>query len=105
MLTLREAALLLGLPLLALLPAALLAGGCTDEAAKASKGVSIDAGSPSSCVLGTRACGCTASGGCDPGMLCNTGRCYPAEGTSNEPEDPDVRPPRPAPVSPPPSAP
>jgi hypothetical protein len=91
------------LPLLALLPAALLAGGCADEAAQAGEDVASDAGSPRSCVLGTRACGCTTSGGCDPGLLCNTGRCYPTEGTSDEPEDPDVRPPMPAPVLPPPT--
>ena len=93
---------LLGWSLLALVPTGLLVGGCTDEAPKSSKGVAIDAGSPSSCVLGTRACRCTSSGGCDPGLLCNTGRCYPAEGTNDEPADPDLRPPMPAPVIPPP---
>jgi len=97
-------ALLIALPLLALLPAGLLLGGCTDEAAKASKSVAVDAGSPSSCVLGTRACGCTTSGGCDPGLLCNAGRCYPAEGTSSEPDDSNLRPPTPAPVIPPPTS-
>jgi hypothetical protein len=92
------------LSLLALLPAALLVGGCTDESAKSNKGVAIDAGSPSTCLLGTRACGCTTSGGCDPGLLCNTGRCYPTEGTNSEPDDANLRPPMPAPVvQPPPS--
>src|SRR5215510_12758135 len=94
---------LLGFFLISLLPAGLLVGGCTDEAAKASKGVAIDAGSSSTCVLGTQACGCTTSGACDPGLLCNAGRCYPAEGTSAEPDDPDVRPSMPAPVIQPPT--
>ena len=55
-------------------------------------------------MFGTRACGCTSSGGCDPGLLCNAGRCYDAEGTSLEPADPDLRPPTPAPVIQPPPA-
>src|SRR3954469_3222300 len=106
MLDLRQAAaarrgslvLILGLPLLALLPAGLLVGGCTDEAAKASQPVPVDAGSSSPCVLGTLACGCSTSGSCEPGLLCNTGRCYPAEGTNSEPDDSNLRPPTPAPV-------
>jgi hypothetical protein len=93
---------LLGLALLALLPAGLLVGGCTDEAPKSSKGAVIDAGSSRACVLGTRGCGCTTSGGCDPGLLCNTGLCYPTEGSHNEPDDSDLRPPMPAPVDQPP---
>lgn len=99
---LQHPALLLAIPALALLPAGLLLGGCTDESAKASKAVAIDAGSSSPCALGTRACGCTTSGSCDPGLLCNTGRCYPAEGTNSEPDEPDLRPPTPAPVIQPP---
>ncbi|HEU4578175.1 MAG TPA: hypothetical protein VFS67_07975 [Polyangiaceae bacterium] len=98
-------ALLLGLPLLALLPAGLLIAGCTDEAPRSSPGLTSDAGSTKSCVLGSSGCGCTSSGGCDPGLLCNTGRCYPAEGTEQEPDDPYVRPTMPAPVSQPDSSP
>lgn len=95
-------ALLLGLPVLALLPAGLLVWGCTDEATPSNKPVASDAGTSSSCVLGTRACGCTSTGGCDPGLLCNAGRCYDAEGTQDEPMDPNLRPPMPAPVIQPP---
>ena len=95
----RVSLALLAIPLLALLPVGLLLAGCTDEAAKTSQEGVIDAGARSPCVLGTRACGCTSSGGCDPGLLCNTGRCYSAEGTNDEPDDPNLRPPTPAPVS------
>jgi hypothetical protein len=92
--------LLLGLALLAPLPAALLVAGCTDAAPRSSKSLPIDAGSSTRpCVLGSRRCACTSTGGCDPGLLCNTGLCYPAEGTNEEPADPDVRPPMPVPVS------
>jgi hypothetical protein len=93
---------LLAIPLLALLPAGLLVGGCADDAAKTSTNLAVDAGAPSSCALGTRACGCTSSGGCDPGLLCNTGRCFSAEGTNSEPDDSNLRPPTPAPVIQPP---
>jgi hypothetical protein len=95
---LRGSLALLAIPLLALLPAGLLVGGCAEDAAKTSTNVAIDAGAPSSCVLGTRACGCTSSGGCDRGLLCNTGRCFPAEGTNSEPDDSNLRPATPAPV-------
>jgi hypothetical protein len=41
---------------------------------------------------GTRACACTDTGGCVPGLLCNSWRCLDAEGTEPAPLDPDVRP-------------
>lgn len=99
----RVSLALLAFPLLALLPVGLLLGGCADDEAKPSTQLVIDAGAPSTCVLGTRACGCTSAGGCDPGLLCNTGRCFPAEGTNREPDDSNLRPPTPAPVSLPPA--
>ena len=91
-------ALLLVLPLLALLPPALLVEGCADTPAAQSQPVALDAGASSSCTLGTRGCGCTTAGGCDPGLLCSAGRCYDTEGSKDEPADPNLRPPTPAPV-------
>jgi len=88
----RRAAALswLALPVLALLPVAFQVSGCShDNAAPAQPGT--DAG-VTACLLGKRACECTASGGCDPGLLCSAGRCFDTEGTKNEPPDPDVRP-------------
>ena len=93
----RSPALLLALPLIAvlgaLLPVGMLLAGCTDEASHPAQ-LKPDAGAPQ-CMPGARACACTDTGGCLPGLLCNSGRCYDAEGTAPEPMDPDVRPPIP----------
>jgi len=91
----RSPARLLVLPLIAvlgaLLPAGLLLAGCTDEASHPAQ-LKPDASAPQ-CMPGTRACACTDTGGCVPGLLCNSGRCLDAEGTGPAPLDPDVRPP------------
>lgn len=88
----------LALPLLALLPMALQVSGCTDES-DAGAQLESDAGVVP-CTLGKRACSCSSSGGCDPGLLCMSGRCFDTEGTKFEPPDPVVRPPLPPVVLP-----
>ena len=80
----------LALPLWALLPMTVQVSGCADENTAPAQ-LRPDAGVPP-CAPGTRACVCTLTGGCDPGLLCSAGRCFDTEGTSNEPPDPDVRP-------------
>jgi hypothetical protein len=80
----------LALPLLALLPVAFQVSGCTDESTAPAQ-LRSDAG-VTPCTPGKRACLCSASGGCDPGLLCSAGRCFDTEGTKTEPPDPDVRP-------------
>src|SRR4051812_44936008 len=85
------------LPLLAVLaavlPAGLLLAGCTDEASHPAS-LQPDASAPP-CTPGTRACACSDTGGCVPGLLCNAGRCFDTEGSNSTDMDPDVRPARP----------
>jgi hypothetical protein len=69
---------------------ALQVAGCTEENPRPAP-LRPDAG-VTTCTPGKRACECTASGGCDPGLLCSAGRCYDTEGSKSEPPDPDVRP-------------
>ena len=98
-------ALLLALPLLAVLgavlPAGLLLAGCTDEASHPAT-LTPDASAPQ-CSPGTRDCACSDTGGCVAGLLCNSGRCFDPEGTGPEPMDPNVRP-APPPATLPPAA-
>ena len=86
----RSSALTWLAPVLALLPVAFQVSSCSD-ANPAPAPLASDAG-VTACPLGKRACECSASGGCDPGLLCSAGRCFDTEGTKNEPPDPDVRP-------------
>ena len=85
------------LPLLAVLaavlPAWLLLAGCAEDAPQRASPLP-DASAPQ-CIPGMRACICTETGGCAPGLLCNSGRCFDTEGTGAPDTDPDVRPARP----------
>jgi hypothetical protein len=78
--------------LVAVLPAGLLLAGCAEEGPRPASH-QPDASVPQ-CTPGTRACICTDTGGCAPGLLCNSGRCFDTEGTGPD-TDPDVRPARP----------
>jgi hypothetical protein len=63
-----------------------------------------DASSGPLCEPGTQACLCSESGGCDPGLLCITGRCFRTQG-GHDPEDPAGPTPLPPPGPPAPPAP
>ena len=65
-----------------------------------------DATSAPLCEPGTRACLCSSTDACDPGLLCITGRCLATQGGHDPPESegPTLRPP-PGPPTPPPAPP
>lgn len=88
-------------PLLALTAALLppllgaLLASCGEESAPA-PAPSPDAGT--SCESGTQGCACGESNACYDGLLCNSGRCLPTEGSREQ--EPAFRPPVQLPCSP-----